>query len=75
MTCACPDFSGLQAQVNLIRNGGFEEETTDTCGANSFTTNYCPIKYWYQHKGSSPEVVLMLELLLMKMEALHLKNF
>ena len=55
LTCACPDFSGLQAQVNLIRNGGFEEETTDTCGANSFTTNYCPIKYWYQHKGSSPE--------------------
>ena len=45
----------MQAQVNLVRNGGFEEETTDTCGANSFYHYYCPIKYWYEHQGETPD--------------------
>ncbi len=50
-TCAC----STQAQVNLIRNGGMEENTGDTCGIAYLHPSYSPIKYWYQHQGASPD--------------------
>jgi gliding motility-associated-like protein len=50
-TCACC----MQAQVNLIRNGGMEEKTGDTCGIAYLLPSYSPIKYWYQHQGETPD--------------------
>jgi hypothetical protein len=38
-TCACC----MQAQVNLIRNGGMEEKTGDTCGIAYLLPSYSPI--------------------------------
>ena len=45
----------LQAQVNLVRNGNFEEETTDTCATGAFFPTINPIKYWYTHLGGSSD--------------------
>ena len=45
----------MQAQVNLIQNGGFEETTSDTCEYGPFYHYYCPIKYWYENQGETPD--------------------
>ena len=49
--CVC----SMKAQRNYVLNGGLEEGNSDSCYVGPFSLNYCPIKYWYQHQGASPD--------------------